>query len=45
MRRLGVTVTHLLYDSSIEYQQDMGHYVLPIPKLITEQNPALEQNQ
>ena len=45
VRRLGVTVTHLLYDSSIEYQQDMGHYVLPIPKLITEQNPALEQNQ
>ena len=45
VRRLGVTVTHLLYDSSIDYQQDMGHYVLPIPKLITEQNPALEQNQ
>lgn len=45
VRRLGVMVTHLLYDSSIEYEQNMEYYALPIPKVITEQNPSLVQNQ
>lgn len=44
LRRLGMTVIHKLYDSGYEYKQDMKYYVLPIPKRIREQNPALVQN-
>lgn len=44
VRRLGLTVAHKLYDSDVEFTRDMKHYVLPIPKRIREQNPALVQN-
>ena len=45
LRRYGMTVNHVLMeDGAREFTNEMGHYVLPIPKQVLDKNPALVQN-
>lgn len=44
VRRLGITVSHQLFNSSETSTLDMSDYVLPIPRQVLDQNPELIEN-
>ena len=44
VRRYGMMVRHVLQDEGFEMEKDMSRYVLPIPQLVLDENPALQGN-
>ena len=42
--RFAKTITHTLYGETYTLEPDDNHYVLPIPLIVTNQNPLIEQN-
>ncbi len=42
--RFAKTITHTLYGETYTLEPDDNHYVLPIPLIVMNQNPLIEQN-
>ena len=42
--RFAKSITHTLYGETYTLEPNDNHYVLPIPLIVTNQNPQIEQN-